>query len=62
MGSCIIQALFVFIAAMCFLRKLMMVLDFTVGFFWAIDPSKVVRLKHTCVTNAHGESGIHKCS
>lgn len=56
------QLLFVFTAAMCSLMKLMMVLDFTVGFCWEICPSKVMSLKHTCVTNAHGKSGINKYS
>lgn len=62
MGSHIIQALFVFTAAVCFLMKLMMVLDFTVGDFWAADPNKVMRLKHACITEAHSESGIQKYS
>lgn len=56
------ELLFVFTAAMCSVMKLMMVLDFTVGFCWEICPSKVMSLKHTCVTNVHGESGINKYS
>lgn len=53
---------FVFVSIMCSFMKLMMVLDFTVGFCWEISPSKIMRLKHTCITNAHSDSGIHKDS